>query len=286
MRSRPTFVCRRQGRAAFTLIELLIVIAIIAILAAMLLPALSKSKAKAAQIRCMSNTKQLGLGFIMYLDDNRGTFPACGSRAIYGFHKEDWIYWRSSAAYPPVSQSPITQGLGRIDTNLFRCPVDRDDTERINQTGAVGSAPGPYLFSYSVPSYGLDSAGNSLGLTSIVDNNNVAHLYKVSSVLGPVHKVILDEEQTTLKPNESWDGQGTIINDGRMVVSANPPPYYDGDSITVRHDRKGNVCFVDGHCAPLRAPPATVTPNQRPDSWQYADPTGQYWYYLDLSHAP
>ena len=286
MRSGPTFVCGREGRAAFSLIELLMVIAIIAILAAMLLPALSKSKAKAAQIKCMSNTKQLGLGFILYLDDNRGVFPACGSRATYGFHKEDWIYWRLSAAYPPVSQSPITQGLGRIDTNLFRCPVDRDDTERINLTGAVGSDPGPYLFSYSVPSYGLDSAGNSLGVTSVVEDNNVAHLYKVSSVLGPVHKVLLDEEQTTLKPNESWDGQGTIINDGRMVVSPNPPPNYDGDSITVRHGRKGNVCFVDGHCAPLSAPPATVTLNQRSDSWQYADPTGQYWYYLDPSHAP
>ena len=286
MPSRFALRCPRENPPAFTLIELLVVIAIIAILAAMLLPALSKAKGKAAQIRCLSNTKQLGLGFIMYLDDNRSIFPGCGSRATYGFHKEDWIYWRVSAGYPPVSQSPITQGLGHIDTNLFRCPVDRDDSERIIETGAAGSDPGPYLYSYTVPCYGLDNAGNNIGLTTIVDNNNLAHPYKVSSVMGPSHKVMLAEEQTTLKSNESWDGQGTIINDGRLTVSGNPPPNYDGDSITVRHDRKGNAVFVDGHSAPLKAPPSVVTLNQRSDSWQYADPTRQFWYCLDPNHAP
>src|SRR5437016_4321789 len=65
---------RTNSRRAFTLIELLVVIAVIAVLAALLLPALSQAKRRGQQAACLSNLKQIGIAFALYLDDNQDRF--------------------------------------------------------------------------------------------------------------------------------------------------------------------------------------------------------------------
>jgi prepilin-type N-terminal cleavage/methylation domain-containing protein len=110
---------RLASSTAFTLIELLIVIAIIAILAAMLLPALTKAKDKAKRIQCLNNNNQIGKASLMYRDDNNDAYP-------YGVRVRDAVTLTNEAAW--TMQFILYMGGFRegLEPGFFICPSEPD----------------------------------------------------------------------------------------------------------------------------------------------------------------
>jgi prepilin-type N-terminal cleavage/methylation domain-containing protein/prepilin-type processing-associated H-X9-DG protein len=113
-------------RRAFTLIELLIVIGIIAVLLSLLLPSLSRARESGRQAVCLSNLRQIGMGFQLYLQQFQDTYPMAGTSG----RAEDWLYYEPSRTpKADLAYGQIPKAMGSyIPARAFKCPSDQYHT--------------------------------------------------------------------------------------------------------------------------------------------------------------
>jgi prepilin-type N-terminal cleavage/methylation domain-containing protein/prepilin-type processing-associated H-X9-DG protein len=226
--------CSTPRTIGFTLIELLVVIAIIAILAAMLLPALAKAKEQAQGAKCLSNLKQLTLGWVMYSGDNQDNLMVNGDEN-----------------FEPT--------ILNLSANPQWCPGREDQLGESTNLFIKAGLLYPYVNSpaiYICPADSTDVLNNHVQTStpktrSVSMNGWVSPAPPSVQDLGPTNGCIIYRKSADLSlpgPSRVWllmDENPWSINDAFMVI--NPQDTTWGDHPASYHNHACGISFCDGH---------------------------------------
>jgi prepilin-type processing-associated H-X9-DG protein len=246
---------------------LLVVIAIIAILAAMLLPALSRAKARALNVNCISNLKQLEVCWHLYVVDNRDLLPPNDSISVISAENTNGTIDARGLSWcpdhPMTDTTPSNLELGVLypyntSVPIYHCPADSSTVQAPDGTPLPQLRERSYNMSQSVNGYPGYQDPDGV-LTNIPSWDRLVLIGRPS----PAQAFVFIDEN----PNTQFDSQfGNPVGSSAFAVE-----WFDMPSD--RHNLGGNLSFADGHVEHWRwQAPMTffgwfgfVPPQQMPD---------------------
>jgi prepilin-type N-terminal cleavage/methylation domain-containing protein len=205
----------------FTLAELLVVVAVIAILAIFLLPVLSRAKAKAQRTACINNLRQINLGIRMYSDDSNDVAPSPGSAA------SPTNFATLYSAYKQLMKHYVgVNGASSREDKIFICPVDAFYPNHIFTDDAApteyvrkGLHEEPYVDFSSYSFNGGDGRTEAIGTNGFTITRPGLGNVKLSAIKHPSRSVLIAEASAFAPWSWHEPSSRLIFNDAKNVIS-------------------------------------------------------------------